>query len=84
MKSMLRVWRRLPLASLLLVTFVVVGCGSTDPSQYDPKLELINALVDVPDPLASYTVTGNVAPVRDPSIMHVGDTYYVFTTDVGS
>jgi arabinan endo-1,5-alpha-L-arabinosidase len=34
------------------------------------------------DPLTSYSLTGNTEPVLDPSIIHVGSTYYAFTTDV--
>jgi arabinan endo-1,5-alpha-L-arabinosidase len=34
------------------------------------------------DPLAVYALTGNTEPVLDPSIIHVGSTYYAFSTDV--
>jgi arabinan endo-1,5-alpha-L-arabinosidase len=34
------------------------------------------------DPLASYSLTGDIQPVHDPSIIRQGSTYYVFTTDV--
>jgi len=34
------------------------------------------------DPLASYSLTGDVQPVHDPSIIRQGSTYYLFTTDV--
>ena len=67
---------------LLLFGLVLAGCGSTDPAQYDPKLQLLNELVAVPDPLAHYTMTGDVGAMRDPSIIHKGNTYYVFGTDV--
>jgi arabinan endo-1,5-alpha-L-arabinosidase len=33
------------------------------------------------DPLASYTLTGDTQPVRDPSIIRQGSTYYAFATD---
>jgi arabinan endo-1,5-alpha-L-arabinosidase len=37
-----------------------------------------------PNPiLAGYHLQGSVTPFRDPSIIRVGDTYYVFGTDVG-
>jgi arabinan endo-1,5-alpha-L-arabinosidase len=32
-------------------------------------------------PLASYTLTGDTQPVRDPSIIRQGSMYYAFTTD---
>ena len=77
-------WVRLrPLSSsLLLLVLVLAGCGSTDPAQYDPKLQMLEARVS--DPLAHYTLTGDVGPLRDPSMMRVGNTYYLFGTDVGS
>jgi arabinan endo-1,5-alpha-L-arabinosidase len=34
------------------------------------------------DPLAEYDLTGDVRPVHDPSIIRLGSTYYMFTTDV--
>lgn len=34
--------------------------------------------------LASYTLTGDVSPVHDPSIIRDGSTYYVFSTDSGA
>ena len=35
-----------------------------------------------PDPLTSYSLTGDTQPVHDPSIIRQGSTYYAFTTDV--
>ena len=75
---------RLRALAIPLLTLLLAGCGSTDPSQYDPKLQLVNETVYVPDPLAHYTVTGDVTPLRDPAIIHVGKTYYIFSTDYGS
>ena len=75
-------WVRLRKLAIPLLTLVMAGCGSTDPSQYDPKLQFLDVSVTVPDPLAHYTVTGDVAPLRDPSIIHVGSTYYIFGTDL--
>jgi arabinan endo-1,5-alpha-L-arabinosidase len=34
------------------------------------------------DPLAAYTLTGDTAPILDPSVFRAGATYYLFTTDV--
>ena len=33
--------------------------------------------------LSQYALTGDVDPVRDPSVIRVGNTYYVFGTDTG-
>jgi arabinan endo-1,5-alpha-L-arabinosidase len=35
-----------------------------------------------PDPLTTYSLTGNTQPVHDPSIIRQGSTWYAFTTDV--
>src|SRR5579872_7218071 len=35
-----------------------------------------------PDPLTTETLTGDIQPVHDPSIIRQGSTYYAFTTDV--
>lgn len=35
-----------------------------------------------PDPLTSYTLSGDTQPVHDPSIVRQGSTYYAFTSDV--
>lgn len=70
--------------ALPLLLLVPVGCGSTDPSQYDPKLQYVEDVVSLPDPLAHYTMSGDLAPMRDPAIIRVGGTYYIFSTDVGS
>ena len=67
-----------------LLTVLLAGCGSTDPSQFDPKLQYASVDTPLPDPLAKYTVTGDLMPMRDPSIVHVGNRYYIFSTDVGS
>ena len=84
MQPLTQVWSRLLAIALLCLGFALSGCGSTDPAQYDSKLQLIVFSAYVPDPLAQYTMAGDVAPVRDPSIIHVGKTFYVFSTDVGS
>lgn len=34
-------------------------------------------------PLSNYRLTGAVTPIRDPSLMRQGNTYYVFSTDAG-
>ena len=77
-------WVRLRWLAVPLVTLVLSGCGSTDPSQYDPKLQYLDVTASLPDPLAHYAMTGDVTSVRDPSIIHAGNTYYLFATDVTS
>ncbi len=42
------------------------------------------ASASTPGPLASYTLTGDTAPVHDPSIIRAGSAYYVFSTDQGT
>jgi arabinan endo-1,5-alpha-L-arabinosidase len=44
------------------------GCGTSSPA----------------DVLGQYVLTGDVAPVRDPSVIRQGSTYYVFSTDTPS
>ena len=34
------------------------------------------------DPLTTYSLTGDVSPVHDPSILRQGTTWYMFTTDI--
>lgn len=58
----------------------MAGCGLPG----DPKLQYLSMFVSLPDPLAHYTMTGDVAPLRDPSMIHVGSTYYIVSTDYGS
>ena len=65
---LLRRLRRLLAPLLLPFALLIAGCGSGVHF----------------DPLRSYTLTGDVAPVRDPSIIHVGGMYYVFSTDISS
>lgn len=79
-------WVRLCLLQLVLplVALPLASCGSGNSADYDPKLQYVSLAVSVPDPLAQYTMAGDVAAVRDPAIIHVGGTYYVFSTDIGS
>jgi arabinan endo-1,5-alpha-L-arabinosidase len=67
--------------TLPLFALVLASCGSTDPSQFDPKLQYASMSASLPDPLANYTMTGDVAPTRDPSVIHLGNMYYIFGTD---
>ena len=75
---------RLRALTLLLLTQVLAGCGSTNPADFDPKLQYASMSAALPDPLGQYTMTGDVTPLRDPSIIHVGSTYYLFSTDFNS
>jgi arabinan endo-1,5-alpha-L-arabinosidase len=55
----------------------VVQAGATTSSEGN-----ISFGNDATDPLASYTLTGDTQPVRDPSIIRQGSTYYAFATDI--
>ena len=79
-------WVRLCLVPLVLpfVALPLTSCGSGNAADYDPKLQYVNEVVSLPDPLANYPMTGDLTPLRDPAIIHVGGTYYVFSTDVDS
>jgi arabinan endo-1,5-alpha-L-arabinosidase len=61
--------------AVLSLLLAISGCGST------PALEAAT-----PRPSAvfsTYKLTGDVQPVRDPSITRQGNTYYLFSTDDG-
>ena len=64
--------------TLAILCVILPGCnskGKASPAAASP-------VVDAPvDPLALYSMTGNVSPVRDPSMVRENGTYYVFTTD---
>ena len=58
----------------------------TDSASHAATADLSIAVASAPSsgPLASYTLTGDTSPVHDPSIIHAGSTYYVFSTDQGA
>jgi arabinan endo-1,5-alpha-L-arabinosidase len=61
------------------------ACACSAPVQADSTASgsgTVSNATDTPDPLTSYTLTGNTQPIHDPSIIRQGSTYYAFTTDV--
>lgn len=60
---------------LLCVCVAVSSCGAS----FVGKLSYASQSTK---PLAQYSSVGNTWPVLDPSIIHVGSTYYAFSTDV--
>jgi arabinan endo-1,5-alpha-L-arabinosidase len=65
------------LAAALLAA--ATGCGG---SQSVQAAASVNSLQ--PSVLSAFKLTGSVDPVRDPSIIRQGNTYYVFSTDDGA
>jgi arabinan endo-1,5-alpha-L-arabinosidase len=59
------------------------ACGhvvqASSPTSSEGNISFGNSTTD---PLASYTLAGDTQPVRDPSIIRQGSTYYAFTTDI--
>jgi arabinan endo-1,5-alpha-L-arabinosidase len=73
--------------SLSLVSLCVCSCGNVvHPGTADAATGQNEGNLSWapagPDPLSSYTLTGDTQPVHDPSIIRQGSTYYAFTTDV--
>ncbi len=54
---------------------ITVACGSSKPAPV--------SLSSTPSLLSDYKMTGSVEPVRDPSMIRQGSTYYLFSTDDG-
>jgi arabinan endo-1,5-alpha-L-arabinosidase len=73
---------RLPASFLTIsVALLLGGCGgSSDTLSTAPGTPPATGT----SPLASYTLTGDVSPVHDPSIIRQNSTYYVFSTDASS
>lgn len=53
-----------------------VACGANKPAPA--------SLLSTPTLLGDYKMSGSVEPVRDPSMMRQGNTYYLFSTDDGA
>ena len=72
---MLRIKREGILCLLSACSACVCACNGTFVGRlsYAPQASI---------PLTSYSATGDVSPVLDPSIMRQGPTYYAFSTDV--
>ncbi len=68
-------------ASWILSAGMVMGCVG---QQVTPVqgISYRLAAAGAADPLSSYPLTGDTHPVLDPSIIKVGGTYYLFSTDV--
>jgi arabinan endo-1,5-alpha-L-arabinosidase len=65
-------------ASLILIVFCAIslarcGGGNSTSTPQNP----------VPSVLNNYHLTGATSPVRDPSMIRQGNTYYLFSTDAG-
>lgn len=60
---------------------VVPGSFNANASTPDPSEGNLSWATG-PDPLTSYSLTGDTQPVHDPSIIRQGSTYYAFTSDV--
>lgn len=73
-----RVVRRCRLPFLLFLTSVAIGlaCGDIRSSEA--------AMLRLSPVFADYKLTGNIEPVRDPSLIRQGSTYYAFSTDNGA
>src|SRR5579875_2871559 len=70
-------------ASALWVCACASGVQASSASSPSSSLEgSISYPTAASDPLSSYSQTGDVQPVHDPSIIRQGNTYYAFTTDV--
>ena len=61
---------------------VVPGSFSATPNAPDSSEGNLSWATSGPDPLTTYSLTGDTQPVHDPSIIRQGSTYYAFTTDV--
>src|SRR5947209_2477394 len=62
-------------AALLAFCLAYTSCGSSAQSPSTPG--------DTSSVLTDYHLAGATSPVRDPSIMRQGSTYYLFSTDAG-
>ncbi|HXF12364.1 MAG TPA: arabinan endo-1,5-alpha-L-arabinosidase [Terriglobales bacterium] len=67
--------RSIVVAVLLAFCFAYTSCGSSPQSSPAPG--------DTSSVLPNYHLVGDTSPVRDPSIMRQGSTYYLFSTDAG-
>jgi arabinan endo-1,5-alpha-L-arabinosidase len=67
--------RSIVVAVLLAFCFAYTSCGSSPQSPPAPG--------DTSSVLPNYHLAGDTSPVRDPSIMRQGSTYYLFSTDAG-
>src|SRR5579885_3105041 len=65
---------RLLVLAIVCGFFACNGSGGSAPAQSNSGSPV----------LAAYRLTGNTSPVRDPSIMRQGSTYYLFSTDAGT
>lgn len=63
------------LCLLFLSVLATCSCGGTISDR-------LSYASEATDPLAAYALTGNTAPVLDPSIIRSNSTYYAFSTDV--
>lgn len=63
------------LCLLLLSLAAMCSCGGTIGDR-------LSYASEATDPLTTYALTGNTAPVLDPSIIRSNSTYYAFSTDV--
>lgn len=89
--SVFRWLRRGQMLPLFFCLVSLVACGGT-PYAASPAstatvqtsvVPVIPAAPAIPaDPLTGYTLTGDVQPIHDPSIIRQGSTYYLFTTDI--
>ncbi len=68
-------WARLCLLCLTLIV-VVASCGTPTIPQA--------SMLSLSPVFTAYNLTGSIEPVRDPSIIRQGNTYYVFSTDDGA
>jgi arabinan endo-1,5-alpha-L-arabinosidase len=74
-------WIRRAAASWLCATLLVACGGQAASSGPGLSYKSMSASVET-DPLATYSLKGDVSPIRDPSIIKSGATHYLFTTDV--
>jgi arabinan endo-1,5-alpha-L-arabinosidase len=75
---LLSLYGRIRIAACILylaALIVASGCSSPKPVQA--------AFAAAPSLLSDYKLTGSVDPVRDPSLIRQGSTYYLFSTDDG-
>ena len=74
-RSLLRLASPLPLilVLLILIPLILAGCGA---NRRPPALS-----VPPPPALLAPGLTGDIAPVRDPSIIQQNGTFYLFSTD---
>ena len=66
------------------VLFVLSACLLLICSCNGAFLGRLSYVAQATDPLTNYSMTGEIRPVLDPSIVRQGSTYYAFSTDVPS